>query len=111
MSTLDIILTPKALEKIKEIISKQPSPGKGLRIAVVGGGCSGFQYQMRLENEPTAEDLILEKDGLKIFLDPRSALYLDGVTIDYVESLEGTGFKFHNPKATGTCGCGESFNV
>ncbi len=105
-----ITITPKAIEKVKEIIAKNQSES-GLRVAVIGGGCSGFQYNMTLEANPTPEDQVIEQDGLKIYIDPRSALYLKGVEIDYVELAVGAGFKFNNPNASGTCGCGESFTV
>jgi iron-sulfur cluster assembly protein len=81
----------------------------GLRIAVIGGGCSGFQYQMSLDKQPAADDQVIEQDGLRVFVDTRSMLYLNGTTIDYVDGLSGSGFKFDNPNARGTCGCGESF--
>lgn len=106
-----IILTPKAIEKAKEVIAKSASPESGLRVAVSGGGCSGFQYNLSLETNPSSEDQVLDQDGLKIYIDPRSALYLRGVEIDYVELAVGAGFKFNNPNASSTCGCGESFNV
>ncbi len=105
-----LTLTPKAVDKVKEIVAKS-QPGSGLRVAVTGGGCSGFQYNMALEPNHNPDDTVVEQDGLKIFIDPRSALYLKGIEIDYVELAVGAGFKFNNPNATGTCGCGESFTV
>lgn len=106
-----ITLTSKALGKVKEIIAKSQSES-GLRIAVIGGGCSGFQYQMSLEANPNPEDQVVEQEGLKVYIDPRSALYLNGIKIDYIEDdLKSTGFKFENPNASGSCGCGESFTV
>lgn len=105
-----INVTPKAVEKVKEIMSQQtPLPG-GLRVAVVGGGCSGFSYSMQFD-APTAQDKTLEVDGLKVFVDPMSLMYLDGCEVDYVETLEGSGFKFNNPNVKHTCGCGSSFSV
>jgi len=103
-----LTLTPTAVEKVKTVLSQRGENG-GLRISVVGGGCSGFQYQMTIDKESNAEDKIIEQDGIRLFIDPRSSLYLDGTIVDYVETLTGAGFKFDNPNAKGTCGCGESF--
>ncbi len=100
--------TPTAVEKVKAIMAQRGEEG-GLRIAVVGGGCSGFQYQMTLDKQAKDDDRVIEQDGLRVFLDPRSLLYLNGTTVDYVETLTGSGFKFDNPNAKGSCGCGESF--
>ena len=83
----------------------------GLRVAVRGGGCSGFEYALDFENESRDDDTVLDYDGLKLYVDPISGRYLEGTTIDYSLGMTGTGFKFHNPKATGTCGCGSSFTV
>jgi iron-sulfur cluster assembly protein len=103
-----LTLTQTAMEKVKSIMSERGEDG-GLRIAVIGGGCSGFQYQMSLDKQPAADDQVIEQDGLRVFVDTRSMLYLNGTTIDYVDGLSGSGFKFDNPNARGTCGCGESF--
>jgi iron-sulfur cluster assembly protein len=103
-----LTLTPTAVEKVKTVMSQRGENG-GLRISVVGGGCSGFQYQMTIDKESNAEDKIIEQDGIRMFIDPRSSLYLSGTIVDYVETLTGAGFKFDNPNAKGTCGCGESF--
>ncbi len=105
-----LTLTETAVQKVKSILSERGEEA-GLRISVVGGGCSGFQYQMSLDKEPTAEDQILEMDGLKVFVDNRSLLYLNGTRVDYVDGLTGSGFKFENPNTKGSCGCGESFYV
>lgn len=106
-----IQMTDKAVAKVKEILqSQEPSPA-GLRIAVVGGGCSGFSYSMAFENEQQMLDKSYEFDGLKIFVDQASMLYLDGAEVDYVETMEGAGFKFNNPNVKTTCGCGSSFNA
>jgi len=102
-------LTDKAVDKVKTLLRDENKPGYGLRVAVQGGGCSGFQYGLTWENEQKANDNVLEFDGLKVYVDPLSAMYLDEVSIDYVDSLSGSGFKIINPKATGTCGCGSSF--
>lgn len=104
-------LTEKAVAKVREILDTQdPKPG-GLRIAVVGGGCSGFNYSMAFENTPNLLDKTYQYNGLKVFIDQASLLYLDGVEVDYVETLEGAGFKFNNPNVKTTCGCGSSFSV
>ncbi len=104
-------LTPTAASKVKEFLVQHGKPEAGLRVRVVGGGCSGFQYQLALDDEATAEDKVYEQEGVKLFVDPRSLLYLEGTEIDYVEDLMGAGFRFNNPNAKGTCGCGESFQV
>src|ERR1700735_4777455 len=104
-------LTEKAVEKVKEILSTQEPQPSGLRIAVVGGGCSGFSYSMAFENTPNMLDKTYSYDGLKVFIDQASLLYLDGAQVDYVESMEGSGFKFNNPQVKSTCGCGSSFSV
>jgi len=106
-----ITLTQMAVGKVKEIIAQQnPQPG-GLRVAVVGGGCSGFSYHMAFENQVNGTDNVYEFDGLKVFVDQMSEMYLTGVEIDYVETLEGAGFKFSNPNVKSTCGCGSSFSA
>ncbi len=104
-------LTPTAVNKVKEILDTQEPKPAGLRIAVVGGGCSGFSYSMAFENSPTMLDKTYSFDGLKVFIDQASLLYLDGAEVDYVETLEGSGFKFSNPNVKATCGCGSSFSV
>lgn len=105
-----VTLTVAAIDKVKEIMAQRGEEG-GLRIAVIGGGCSGFQYQMSLDAEANADDKVIEQDGLRVFIDARSLLYLDGTCVDYVDGLSGAGFKFDNPNSRGTCGCGESFNA
>ncbi len=104
-------LTEKAVVKVKEIMAQQNPVPAGVRIAVVGGGCSGFSYNMAFENQVNGLDDVLEYDGLKIFVDQMSQQYLDGTEIDYVETMEGAGFKFNNPNVKHTCGCGSSFSV
>ena len=104
-------LTETAVSKVKEILSSQEPAPAGLRISVVGGGCSGFSYSMAFENAPNMLDKTYNYEGLKIFIDQASLLYLDGAQVDYVESLEGAGFKFNNPQVKSTCGCGSSFSV
>ncbi|MFZ5928051.1 MAG: HesB/IscA family protein [Acidobacteriota bacterium] len=106
-----ITLTPTAINKVKEILEMQDPKPAGLRIAVVGGGCSGFTYSMAFENSPGLLDKTYDFDGLKVFIDQASMLYLDGASVDYVETLEGAGFKFDNPNVKSTCGCGSSFQA
>lgn len=108
-----IILTEKAISKVREVLSARSAEGafKGIRVSVVGGGCSGFQYAMNLEKSSRENDEIIEANGFKVFVDDQSRLYLEGTEIDYVETLHGSGFKFNNPNVTGSCGCGESFKV
>lgn len=106
-----IQLTPTAIGKVKEIIGAQDPAPAGLRISVVGGGCSGFSYSMAFENAPGLLDKTYDFEGLQVFIDQASMLYLDGARVDYVESMEGSGFKFDNPQVKSTCGCGSSFSV
>src|SRR5712671_6523004 len=104
-------LTETAVTKVTEILGMQEPKPAGLRISVVGGGCSGFSYSMAFENQPNVLDKTYTYDGLKIFVDQASLLYLDGAEVDFVETLEGSGFKFSNPQVKSTCGCGSSFQV
>ena len=105
-------LTDLAVERFRAVMAEQNlGPDRGVRIAVTSGGCSGMSYSMSFETEARADDRVLEKDGLRLFIDAESAPYLEGVTIDYVVGLHREGFKFLNPKAARTCGCGESFGV
>jgi len=108
---MPIELTPRAVEKAKEILSRQNPAPMGLRVSVVGGGCSGFSYQMNFEGDPSGIDKTFEFDGLKVFVDQVSLMYLEGTKIDYVETLEASGFKFDNPNVKTTCGCGSSFSA
>ena len=106
-----ITLTPVAASKVKEIMAQQNPAPKGLRVAVVGGGCSGFQYHMAFESDTNGTDRVFDFDGLQVYVDQMSMMYLNGVEIDYVETLEGAGFKFNNPNVRSTCGCGSSFSA
>jgi iron-sulfur cluster assembly accessory protein len=106
-----ITLTPNAIAKVKEIMAQQNPVPEGLRVGVVGGGCSGFSYSMQFENSPGMMDKVFNMDGLKVYVDATSLMYLNGCRVDYVETLEGAGFKFDNPNVKSTCGCGSSFNV
>ena len=105
-----ILLTSSAVAAVKQAISAEGQPGDGLRVSVVGGGCSGYQYNLDFEKEERMGDLALNFDGVTIYVDPISAGYLKGTVIDYVSGLSGTGFKFNNPNAKRTCGCGSSFS-
>ena len=104
-----ILLTPAAIDGVRNAIKQEGQEGDGLRVSVVGGGCSGYQYNLDFEKEPRATDTVMEFDGVRVFIDPVSAGYLRGTTIDFVSGLQGTGFKFNNPNAKRTCGCGSSF--
>ena len=106
-----IALTEEAVTKVREMIQEQDPRPAGLRIAVVGGGCSGFSYSMNFENSPGMLDKTYDSDGFKVFVDQASLVYLDGIEVDFVNTLEGSGFKFNNPQVKSTCGCGSSFSV
>ena len=105
-----IFLTPSAVEAIKNAITQEGELGDGLRLSVVGGGCSGYQYNMDFEKEGRVGDIEMELGGFSLYIDPVSAGYLKGTVLDYVAGLQGTGFKFGNPNAKRTCGCGSSFS-
>jgi iron-sulfur cluster assembly protein len=107
-----ITLTPTAAEKVKDLMAQPEQSGaKGLRVQVVGGGCSGLSYKIALEREAGENDTVFESEGVTVYIDPKSALFIDGMQVDYHESLMGSGFAFSNPNATGTCGCGTSFTA
>jgi iron-sulfur cluster assembly accessory protein len=106
-----INMTAKAVEMVRAAMEQEKLEGYGIRVGVVGGGCSGFQYAMDFENEARDGDVTYEQDGVRFFVDPMSSMYLQGVTIDYVQGLQGAGFKFINPNAKNTCGCGSSFTA
>ncbi|MDE0109299.1 MAG: iron-sulfur cluster assembly accessory protein [Bryobacterales bacterium] len=106
-----IQMTETAISKVNEILGQQEPQPKGLRLSVVGGGCSGFQYSMAFENNQLPLDKVFNYDGLQVYVDQASLLYLDNCRVDYVETMEGAGFKFDNPNVTSTCGCGSSFNA
>jgi len=108
---LPVTLTPTAVAKVKEIMAQQDPMPAGLRIGVVGGGCSGFSYSMNFENAAGMMDKVFNFDELKVFVDATSVMYLQGCVVDYVETLEAAGFKFENPNVKSTCGCGSSFSV
>ena len=104
-------ITDKAASQIKNIFHKDhPGPNMGLRLAVVGGGCSGLQY--KIEFSPKREkDKIIALEEIEVLIDPKSSIYLKGIVLDFKDGLNGKGFVFNNPNATNTCGCGESFSV
>mgnify|MGYP001968922962 FL=1 len=106
-----ISLTENAAEKVADLIEKRPNETQGLRVGVRGGGCSGFTYFLEFAESANQGDRELDSHGVKLFIDPKSFLYLMGTEIDFVDSLGGSGFKFVNPNARRTCGCGESFSV
>jgi iron-sulfur cluster assembly protein len=106
-----ITLTPNALSAVEKFIKGSNVPVAGLRIAIAGGGCSGFQYGMSLEQEKNEDDVVVEFGAVTLLVDPLSAPLLEGVTVDFVESLTGSGFKFENPNASSTCACGSSFSA
>jgi len=105
-----ITLTESAAKKIQGFMKEMDKEGYGLRMRVAGGGCSGLQYQLGIDEAAAAGDKVLESNGVKIFVDLKSALYLAGVEVDYVEGLMESGFKISNPNAKSTCGCGQSFH-
>lgn len=104
-----IHLTERAVHKAREIASQRGQADPGLRVAAIGGGCSGFKYDVSLDSAPRPGDTVMDFDGLRVFVDHDSLTHLAGMTVDYVESLQSSGFRFLNPNATRTCGCGESF--
>jgi iron-sulfur cluster assembly protein len=106
-----ISLSEKAIDKVKSFMASQEGKYVGIRVSVVGGGCSGFQYEMNLAKQSQESDQVIDIDGFQLLIDSESLSALDGTEIDYVESIEGAGFKFKNPNVTATCGCGESFQV
>lgn len=109
MDAPPVTLTAKAIEMVKEAIRQEGLDGHAIRIGVMGGGCAGFQYSMDFEKDARPGDVAFEQEGVRVFVDPMSSMYLQGVTVDYVVGLQGAGFKFNNPNARTTCGCGSSF--
>jgi iron-sulfur cluster assembly protein len=106
-----IKLTGNAGRKVAALLTKQGRPGGVLRVAVVGGGCSGLQYKMDLQDNPANRDFLVESAGVKVVVDPKSALYVTGSELDYVDALTDGGFKVKNPNAATSCSCGESFSA
>jgi iron-sulfur cluster assembly protein len=106
-----LFVTPSAVSIIRQLLEQRNIPGYSLRVFVSGGGCSGLQYGMAFEQEPRDFDAVVETDGVRLVVDPTSLMYLQGATIDYVDSLMGGGFRIENPNATSSCGCGHSFRT
>jgi iron-sulfur cluster assembly protein len=106
-----IEMTETAVQQVKALLARERLSGYGLRIAVTGGGCSGFSYGLDFEKDQKPGDQVLLLGGLRLYIDETSLKHLRGTVIDYVSGLQGAGFKFTNPNATGTCGCGTSFSV
>src|SRR5437773_12350343 len=106
-----IKLTPNASKKVNALLAKQGRPGGVLRVAVMGGGCSGLQYKMDLQDGPANRDILVDTTGVKVVVDPKSALYVTGSELDFVEALQGGGFQVKNPNAASSCSCGESFSA
>src|SRR5579859_1002152 len=104
-------LTPSAAQKVSALLTKQGRPKGVLRVAVVGGGCSGLQYKMDLQDNPANRDILVESGGVRVVVDPKSALYVTGSELDYVDALQDGGFKVKNPNAATSCSCGESFSA
>jgi len=104
-------LTPGAAQKVSSLLTKQGRPNGVLRVAVVGGGCSGLQYKMDLQDGPANRDILVETGGVRVVVDPKSALYVTGSELDFVDALQEGGFKVRNPNAASSCSCGESFSA
>jgi iron-sulfur cluster assembly protein len=104
-------VTANAARKVSTLLQRQNRPGGVLRVAVVGGGCSGLQYKMDLQDGPANRDILVESSGIKVVVDPKSALYVTGSELDYVDALQDGGFKVKNPNAATSCSCGESFSA
>ncbi len=110
-SILDLTLTESAIEQVRKLLARDNRSGQGLRVAVTDGGCSGHSYKLDFDKEQKPQDTVLEWNGVKVFIDQASAPFLQGMVIDYESGLYGGGFKFSNPNATATCGCGTSFSA
>ena len=112
-SDIELTVTPNAAVEVRKFMEAEGVTGElgGLRVSVQPGGCSGFKYSLVIEDKNAEDDFVLDNDGFKVFIDPFSAQYISGVTIDYVTSMQGSGFTFKNPSATGGCGCGSSFSA
>jgi iron-sulfur cluster assembly accessory protein len=108
-----LAITARAAEEVQKFITQEqvPTESAGLRVSVLPGGCSGFKYSLNVEERPLEDDMVAEVNGVRVFVDGFSAQYLTGITIDYVSSMQGSGFTFSNPNATGGCGCGSSFTA
>jgi iron-sulfur cluster assembly accessory protein len=109
----NLTLTDRAAEEVQKFIAQEQVPVEvaGLRVSVLPGGCSGFKYSLNIEERPLDDDMVVPVNGVRVFVDGFSAQYLTGITVDYVSSMQGSGFTFSNPNATGGCGCGSSFTA
>ena len=112
-SGFSLVLSGRAAEEVQKFIAQEQVPVEtaGLRVSVLPGGCSGFKYSLNIEERPLEDDVVAEVNGVRVFVDGFSAQYLTGITIDYVTSMQGSGFTFSNPNASGGCGCGSSFTA
>jgi iron-sulfur cluster assembly protein len=108
---LDLDLSESAVAQIRKLIARDSRQGCGLRVGVTDGGCSGYSYKLDFDNQQRSNDIVLDRSGVLIYVDRDSAPYLRGTVIDFVDGLYGGGFKFTNPNATATCGCGTSFSA
>ncbi len=106
-----INVSPTAAEKIAALLAEENKKESGLRVFVQGGGCSGFQYGLMIEDAPGAADTVIESNGVRLYVDPISVRYLKGAQVDFVDNVAGGGFTIHNPNAVTTCGCGQSFST
>lgn len=113
MAELSVNVTPRAAQQIKAQLSKraQTTPDSGVRLGVKGGGCSGMSYVIEYCDTPRAKDKVFEVEGARVYVDPKSLIYLNGTTFDFVDTFQQKGFKFVNPQVKSECGCGESFSV
>jgi iron-sulfur cluster insertion protein len=111
MNETPLVFTDAAALKVRELLDEEPNPAQVLRVFITGGGCSGFQYGFKFDEQAEADDVTVENHGVRLVVDPMSMQYLDGAEIDYKESVEGAQFVIRNPNASTTCGCGSSFSV
>jgi len=112
-ASIQVTLTAQAAEQVRKVFEAEQAPlaTAGLRVGVMPGGCSGFKYALNIEDQAAEDDQVIESEGVRLFVDSFSAQYLNGVTIDYMVTMQSSGFTFDNPNATGGCGCGSSFTV
>ena len=112
-AAVQLTLTPGAAEQVRKVFEGEGAPAAtaGLRVEVMPGGCSGFKYSLGIEDQPADDDAVIESEGVRLFVDSFSAQYLNGIKIDYLVTMQSSGFTFENPNATGGCGCGSSFTV